>query len=380
MPTYQSPGVYKEEKFPSPAAELLTAVPAFLGYTVQVPQNDRGVKRFYEPRRLTIWPQFEEFFGRSPTGGYLADAVRGFFENSGRFCYVLPLNDDDSFGEALEKGLKKLKHLDAIDLVCAPDLMLNIPRVPELQQKLLDHCDEAANRFGILDSPPGQKADGVLAHRRRLKGINGALYYPWIQIQDMGFVPPCGHIAGIYARSDGINGVHKAPANEVLEGVVDLEFGLTKAEQDRLNPTGVNCLRAFPGRGIRVWGARTLSHDPAWNYINVRRIFLTAGRWIERNLTDIVFEPNDSRLWSQIDRELTAYFSGLYQQGALKGHTPEEAFYVKCDAETNPSEIREAGMVVTEIGLAPASPSEFVIVRIIHGVGGVTLVGPARPL
>jgi len=185
----------------------------------------------------------------------------------------------------------------------------------------------------------------------------------------------------VYARSDQRIGVHKAPANEVLEGVLDLEAGVTDADQGRLNPVGVNCLRAFPGRGIRIWGARTLSNDSAWTYVNVRRLFLTAGRWIERNMTGVVFEPHDQRLWARIVRELTAYFNDLFQRGALKGQTVQEAFYVKCNAETNPPEVRDAGMVVTEIGLAPTVPGEFVVVRIIHGASGVTITAePAEPV
>jgi phage tail sheath protein FI len=153
---------------------------------------------------------------------------------------------------------------------------------------------------------------------------------------------------------------------------------LTDALQAALNPIGVNAIRAFPGRGIRVWGARTLSSQAAWTYVSVRRIFLTAIRWIERNLGGVAFEPNDPQLWNRIGRELRVYFTALFRAGALQGRTPAEAFYVKCDAETNPPEVREAGRVVTEIGLAPASPNEFVVVRIIHGVGGVgaTLSGP----
>jgi len=172
--------------------------------------------------------------------------------------------------------------------------------------------------------------------------------------------------------------VHKAPANEVLHGVSDLVPDVSDADQAELNPIGVNCLRAFPGRGIRVWGARTLSREPAWTYISVRRLFLTVGRWIERNLTDVPFEPNDARLWSRIERELTTYFSELLRQGALKGNTAADAFYVKCNAETNPQEGRDAGKVVTEIGLAPSVPAEFIVVRIITGTSGITIAGPTR--
>ncbi len=127
---------------------------------------------------------------------------------------------------------------------------------------------------------------------------------------------------------------------------------------------------AFPGRGIRVWGARTLSSDSAWSYVNVRRLLLTAGRWLERNMSGITFEPNDETLWARIQRDLTVYFNDMFRRGALKGSTPQEAFYIRCDAQTNPPDAREAGTVVTEIGLAPAAPSEFVIVRIISDATG----------
>lgn len=228
----------------------------------------------------------------------------------------------------------------------------------------------------------GQEA--VIKQRQALYGINGALYFPWIRVRTAEnpngrYVPPCGHVAGIFARTDQRSGVHKAPANEVLEGVTDLQYTLDNSEQGPLNEQGINCLRAFPGRGIRLWGARTLSTAPDWTYVNVRRLFLTVGRWIERSMAGLVFEPNDPRLWARIRRELTAYLNGLYQQGALKGRSAEEAFYVKCDAETNSADERDAGRVVTEIGLAPAQPGEWIVVHIIHGAGGVTISGPVRP-
>ena len=253
--------------------------------------------------------------------------------------------------------------------------------VHTLQTAVLDHCDRTGDRLAILDALPGGDIETVLEQRRRLSGHNGALYFPWLDTggrDDQGqvlFVPPCGHVAGVYARSDAQVGVHKAPANEVLEGVLDLEINLSNTQQGRLNPVGVNALRVFPGRGIRVWGARTISPEAAWMYINVRRLFLTAGRWIERNLANAVFEPNGPSLWARLTRELTAYFNGLLQQGALQGATSREAFYVKCDGETNPPEVRDAGQVITEIGLAPTVPGEFIVIRIIHGASGVTISG-----
>jgi uncharacterized protein len=164
--------------------------------------------------------------------------------------------------------------------------------------------------------------------------------------------------------------VHKAPANEVLEGVIDLERRLTNREQDGLNPNGVNCLRSFRGRGIRIWGARTLSGQQDWMYVNVRRLFLTAARWMDWNLQEMAFEPNDAKLWSRIERKMSEYFAEQYKRGALKGANLHEAFYVKCDEETNPAEAQALGQVVTEIGLAPSIPYEFVVVRLIRGARG----------
>ena len=172
-------------------------------------------------------------------------------------------------------------------------------------------------------------------------------------------------------------GVAQSPANLLLEGVVDLSCHFSGRDRAQFfnqgNPPGINYLQAFPGRGIRAWGARTLSRDRLWQYVGVRRLFLTLGRWIERNLADVVFEPNDFRLWIRINRELTVYLDSLFQQGVLKGQVPEEAFYVKCDAETNPATVRDVGQMVAEIGLAPAVPGEFIVARLIQGETGVSL-------
>ena len=369
MQNYRTPGVYKEEVLLTPTARLPTGVPVFLGLTERMPA---GPERL-ESLALTRWPQFEQKFGRPLTGGYVAHAVRGFFQNGGQLCYVFPLADNTL--QALGDNLARLEYTDCIDLVCAPDLMRDSANAVQGQQAVLEHCRKAGDRFAILDSLPGVRPNDMQAQHRELRGDNGALYYPWIKVAK-GMIPPCGHLAGVYARSDRRAGVHKAPANEVLQGALDLEFNLSEAEQSGLNPLGINCLRAFPGRGIRVWGARTLSENPSWTYINVRRLFLTIGRWIEHNLADAAFEPNDHRLWARIGRELTAYFDELRGRGALRGSTPEEAFYVKCDAVTNPPESRDAGRVFTEIGLAPNLSNEFIVVRIIHGASGTTITGP----
>jgi uncharacterized protein len=390
MVDYQAPGVYRQDVFPPPPPSLLTGVPVFLGYAEQEP-----VKKPVEgPQRLTLWPQFETLLGPPRADGFLADAVRGFFENDGVLCYVVPLHDAGSSLEELRAGLAAAEDLDAVDLVCAPDIMRGISptdatgmdAVIALQAEVLADCRRVGGRFAILDAVLTSDTSTVVEQRAALTGRigvtkanreDGALYYPWLWVPGRDgpprYVPPCGHLAGAYARGDQRVGAHKAPANEAVEGVLDLRDNLIEDAVGRLYAQGVNCLRALPGRGIRVWGARTLSDDPAWRHVGARRVFLTMGRWVERFMTELVHEPNDVRLWVRIMRELTAYLDGLFERGALKGRSPDEAFFVKCDGETNPPEVVDAGVVVTLVGLALAAPAEFVVARIIHGASGVSI-------
>lgn len=340
-----------------------------------------------KPQRFTVWEQFEKTYGELRPFGFLVNAVRGFFENGGSLCYVQVIGYEPpgTLASALDAGMEILARYDDYDLVCAPDIWwpghAAAPGVMDgidLQRALLQHCDQLADRMAILDSLPGATSETVRDQRRRMDGANGALYYPWVRVQDGpsqtgGYVPPCGHVAGVVARCDQRVGVHKAPANEILEGVVNLETVLTDDQQGELNSESINCLRAFPRRGIRVWGARTLSSRPSGRYIGERRVLLTAVRWIERNLTDIVFEPHTPRLWDRIVRDLTAYFEDLGRSGALSAPPEGPAFYVKCDAETNPQDIREEGRVITEIGLRPTAAAEFILVRILHGPTGVQI-------
>ena len=196
----------------------------------------------------------------------------------------------------------------------------------------------------------------------------GAYYFPWIEVYDPQkgniFVPPSGHVCGIYARSDAERGVHKAPANEIVRGALGLKYSITKGEQDILNPKGINCIREFKNRGIRVWGARTISSDPEWRYVNVRRLFNMVEHSIENGTQWCVFEPNDQKLWKKVSRNITAFLLRVYRDGALFGASPDQAFYVKCDEETNPPEVIDAGQMVCEIGMCPVKPAEFVIFRI----------------
>jgi phage tail sheath protein FI len=259
---------------------------------------------------------------------------------------------------------------------------IDLETVQAVQLAMIGHCELMGDRIAILDSPPGLNAQQVKEWRVDKAGYDSAfatLYFPWIKTADpatglLGFVPPSGHVAGIWGRNDDTRGVHKAPANEVVRGAVSLEVRLTKNEHDLLNPVGINCLRTFPGRGNRVWGARTLSSDPAWRDLNVRRLFNYLEESILAGTNWVVFEPNDAALWARIRRTISAFLVNEWRKGALFGQTPDEAFYVKCDEETNPAEGIDAGQVVCEIGVAPVKPAEFVIFRLAQFSGGTSLV------
>ncbi|GAU70317.1 putative phage tail sheath protein [Streptomyces sp. NBRC 110611] len=276
-------------------------------------------------------------------------------------------------------GLSGLEAIDDVTMVAAPDLMaayergaLDGEQVKAVQMAMINHCEGMANRMAIIDPLPDMGPSEVYEWRQNDAGFDSkfaALYYPWIKVADPStgksfLMPPSGHVAGLWARNDEARGVHKAPANEVLRGALDLGIQITKGEQEQLNPAGVNCIRSFPGRGIRIWGARTLSSDPAWRYLNVRRLFNYLEESIFQGSQWVVFEPNDERLWATMRRNVAAFLVGEWRQGALFGATPDEAFYVKCDSETNPPEVIESGQVVCEIGVAPVKPAEFVVFRI----------------
>jgi uncharacterized protein len=277
-------------------------------------------------------------------------------------------------------GMSGLEPLDDVTMIIAPDLMtsfqageIDMKGVQGVQQAMIDYCEQIRYCFAILDCPPGLMPQEMKTWRNTVNydTTRAAVYYPWIETADMTgangrtrLVPPSGHVAGVYARVDATRGVHKAPANEVIRGCIGLEVMVTKGEHDTLNPIGVNVIRSFPGRGIRIWGARTLSSDPSWRYINVRRLFNMVEESIERGTQWVVFEPNDQMLWSRVRRDVSAFLTVVWRTGALFGESRDKAFYVKCDAETNPPELRDLGQLVVEIGMCPVKPAEFVIFRI----------------
>lgn len=284
-------------------------------------------------------------------------------------------------GDALQKtGLEGLAQYDDISIVAIPDLMTKMPgqksvdltMVKAVQTALVAHCEGLADRVAILDAPPDMNPQEIKNWRMNVTGFDSSyatMYYPWIEVMDAAtnqpvMMPPSGHIAGIWARTDTERGVHKAPANEVVRGCLRLGYNMTKGEQDTLNPIGVNCLRFFPGMGFRVWGARTLSSNASWRYLNVRRLFNMIEQTLRISTMWAVFEPNDAFLWARLRRDVGSYLMGLYGQGMLFGTSAAQAFYVKCDAEINPSYTRDLGQLFVEIGISPVKPAEFIIFRI----------------
>jgi phage tail sheath protein FI len=287
---------------------------------------------------------------------------------------------DDYVGNSADRtGFAGLEAIDEVTMLCVPDLMtayqngtLDDEGLKAVQLAMIAHCELMADRVAILDAPPGLNAQQVKHWRMETAGYDSkyaALYWPWLRVMDplLGrsvLVPPSGHMAGIWARSDSTRGVHKAPANEIVRGAIALELGITKGEHDQLNPVAVNCLRAFPGQGIRVWGARTLSSDPEWRYLNVRRLFNFVEGSILQGTNWVVFEPNDPKLWDSVKRTITMFLRTVWRSGALFGRNPEQAFFVKCDEENNPASSRDQGILNVEIGIAPVKPAEFVVFRI----------------
>ncbi len=412
MPQYLSPGVYVEE-VPSaikPIAGVSTSTAGFIGIVpdkVHLLTKDPaaatpGTTKFVDftlptpaktPKLITSWTQFAKAFGDligdetapatadtdpaiDPGQRRLAHAVYGFFNNGGSRCYVVRITSATD----LDDALRAFAAIDEIALVAAPGIIDDTTR-----DKLVTHCVNTADRFAILDGP--ESVTDLTTLTRTSADTNpgvmpkktdyAAWYFPWIRVFDPATklqtpagdgligVPPSGHLAGIYARVDTQRGVHKAPANEPILGALNVTQPLSKADQDGLNPKGVNCIRVL-NDNIFVWGARTVGGDgnADLKYINVRRTLLFLRESIDEGLQWAVFEPNTPALWQKITRNVTAFLTNVWRSGALFGTTAQEAFYVKCDAETNPPELRELGQVVTEIGVSIVRPAEFVIFRI----------------
>lgn len=389
MPTYLSPGIYIEEieSGSRPIEAVGTSVAGFVGTAPD------AAARPGEAVAVNNWQEFVRIFANgAQAGSVLANAVYGFFLNGGPRCYVVNIPADAPISGG-GKGLDLLAAIDEIALIAAPG------RTDAASyEALLNAAEQLGDRVALLDGPPrledvepltraatigedgaAKPKRGGLRCRDSQRGF-GAFYFPWIRGQDainpttIIDIPPSGHIAGICGRIDVQRGVHKAPANTPIYGALGLTQSITKAEQQVLNPVGVNCIRAFGREGITVWGARTVAPSASnWRYLNVRRLTNMIEESIENSMRWTVFEPNDAFLWKSIRRDVEAFLTLLWRQGALMGATPAEAFFVKCDEETNPQEEIDAGRVTTVIGIAPVKPAEFVVFQIGQTAAGTTV-------
>ncbi|QIB47734.1 phage tail sheath family protein [Streptomyces aureoverticillatus] len=372
-----APGVYVKDA-PSGIRTISgagTSTAAFLGYAGPLPHA-------LQPVLVRSWSEFSMVNTASKAAsalageGHLADAVRGYFSNGGISCYVLPLDPALPPLEALAgdaeagSGLAGLEKLSDVSIVAVPDLwsMAEKADAAALMNAVVEHCALMRNRVAVLDAPPGIAPDDLVDHLPTLDGDASfaALYYPWIKVSGLAgaerTVPPCGHIAGAWARTDAERGVHKAPANMPLTDTTGLAHAATDEQQAHLNDRGVNCLRTFPSRGVLIWGARTLAgpSDHDYRYLNVRRLVCFLEESIKQSTTWAVFEPNDESLRATLRQAVTAFLTDHWREGALAGTTPDDAFRVICDQTNNPQEIIDQGKVNCDIHIAPARPAEFI--------------------
>ena len=280
---------------------------------------------------------------------------------------------EDSRAPSKRTGLCAFKNIDDIKIIAVPN-----GTTQKIQNAMIAHCEQMKNRFAVLDPKKCASLDEIREQRSLYNSKYAALYDPWTKISiprtgETLSIPPSGHICGIYARTDAQRGVFRAPANEGIRGVLGPDQQITKAQQDILNPLGVNCLREFSGRGLRVWGSRTTSNDPLWKYINVRRLFLYLEESIEEGTLWVVFEPNNEKLWAKGKQTITQFLTSEWRNGALMGNASEEAFFVKCDRTKMTQDDIDNRRLIMVIGVAPVKPAEFVIFRIAHWTGGSTV-------
>ncbi len=340
--------------------------------------------------------EFREFLSQPSVFNFVA-SVNGFYDNGGgkSYVYLMGVKDLDISireNQADKLGLYAFDDCDDMALHVATGLSFN------QQREMLEHCETRKDRFAVLDGPLVSMGDMDIPASD--KGY-GAIYVPWLKItkpswyvggQDIKvsgplrrkvikcdknelYLPPSGHVTGVYARVDTSRGVHKAPANEIVMGITGLSQKINAIEQGQYNDRGINVIRIFKDRGIRIWGARTLAtkSDPSWKYINVRRLFIMVEQSIMIGMQWAVFEPNDHALWAKLTRDTRAYLMRVWRSGALFGKEPDEAFYVKCDEETNPRYLIDAGQVNVQVGICPVKPAEFVIFSIGQWDGGALI-------
>lgn len=270
----------------------------------------------------------------------------------------------DDKGPGKRTGIQSFIENTVASIIAVPGVT-----IPEVVVSLVAHCENQQSRFAILDIPKDKvKVGDVLEYRSIVDSTYAAMYHPWVQVFDPitkkpGFVPPSGSVAGVYSRTDVTRGVHKAPANEVVQ-CTGLSVGYNNGEQDILNPAGVNLIRALPGQGIRVWGARTASSNASFKYVNVRRLFIYVEQSIKAATNWVVFEPNNSSLWARVQMTVSSFLENMFRAGMLAGETPAEAFFVDIGPSTMSRDDIMNGRLICEIGIAPSRPAEFVIFRV----------------
>jgi phage tail sheath protein FI len=396
MPEYVAPGVYVEEDGPGPKPieGLNTSTAGFVGPTRTGPTEG-------PPNLITSLSEFERIYGdgqplrfaesvRMPN--FMWQAARAFFDNGGQQLYVArvfrplqgssdgarPLADDyagkTGGARGAGTGLRMLEQIDEVSIVAAPGATYGMEggyenEAEQIASALIAHAELMLYRFAVLDSGVGQSAAQVGALRQRFNSSYAALYYPWVQVADpitggKILVPPSGFVAGIYARNDASKGVSKAPANEVVTLAVGLEQLLDENQGTALDQEGINVLRFFTGRGYLVWGARTVSSDPQWKYVNLRRYFAYLEHSIDSGTQWAVFEPNGETLWANVRQSIENFLLNEWKSGALLGQKPEQAYFVRCDQTTMTQNDLDNGRLVVLIGVAPVQPAEFVIFRI----------------
>ncbi len=299
-----------------------------------------------------------------------AAATKATFLLSGGTDGDCKTNDASMFigvdgGPGKRTGLMAFEELSNVSIMAIPGIT-----APAVQLALVTHCQNLASRFAVLDMPmDSTKPSELLEHREIVDSDYAAMYHPWLQVYDnaakkASYIPPSGAVCGVYARSDATRGVHKAPANEVINNCIGLSCLYNKAEQDILNPRGVNLIRALPGQGIRIWGGRTCSSNALWKYVNVRRLFIYLEETIKSQTNWAVFEPNDEVLWLRVQRTIASFLRDMYRTGALVGSSEDEAFFVNIGRDTMTQQDIQNGRLICVIGVAPSRPAEFVIFRI----------------
>lgn len=379
MPSYLRPGVYIEEvetgSWTSPQLRRPYEPPRPLkpGVTKWLAEHSvaafvgRSSRREHTgPVYVDSWDAYGRQFWEQPREGlHLPHAVQGFFQNGGTGCWIVPTDD-------ISEASTMLERIEDVSTVCVPDLAGDDESGQIARLGLIAHCEMMGDRILIMDPPPGLSAQQVRDWRtaRGYDSKFAALYFPWLRIWGQSgsmFVPPCGHVAGAYARSDVLRGPQRPAANIDLRGVVGLEQDLMMNEQESLHPWGINCLVSMAS-GIRVWGARTMSSDPAWWRLSRRRLMNFVSRNIRAGTSWVIFEDSyDKGLFHRVEEALDEFLGLLWRAGVLEGETPAEAYSVRCDDAVNPPESLDANQVVAECGITVGRGALFF--RVVYYLG-----------